>query len=334
MKIGFIMPMATVSYSGGIAVQGRMWKKGLENLGHECFLINQWDKFDYNNMDYIIFIGKGRILLDYARTFKKFFNHPKLVCAPIIDERGSLLKFHIRAKYYGSVKYHMRKDLHDLYYAQKYFDFYLARSEYEKKFIEKGLDVPESKIYIVPISMRMSNVPELDMGIKEDYCLHMSRLADPGKNVSRLILAAKKYKFNLKLGGTLNDNEKEWLDKQIGNSEDIEYLGWLTEDELLDVYRKAKVFALPSFVEGVGMVALEAAVNGAEIVLTNIGAPKEYYDGRAVLVNPYSVDSIGEGVVEAMTTKKAQPELREHILNNYTLDINCKQMQDILIENL
>ena len=26
-------------------------------------------------------------------------------------------------------------------------------------------------------------------------------------------LAAKKYKFNLKLGGTLNENEKEWLDK-------------------------------------------------------------------------------------------------------------------------
>ena len=56
MKIGFIMPMATVSYSGGIAVQGRMWKKGLENLGHECFLINQWDKFDYNNINTLLIL--------------------------------------------------------------------------------------------------------------------------------------------------------------------------------------------------------------------------------------------------------------------------------------
>lgn len=334
MKIGFLMPMATISYSGGIAVQGRMWKEGLEKIGNECYLLNQWDKFDYNSMDYIIFLGKGRILLDYARTLKAFFDHPKLVCAPIIDERGSLRKFHLRAKYYGSVKYHIRKDLNDLYYAQQYFDLYLARSEYEKMYIEKGLDVPASKIHVVPISMRMSNIPELNLNIKENFCLHISRLADPGKNVSRLIAAAKKYGFKLKLGGTLNDKEKDWLKQQIGNAENIDYLGWLPEDELMEVYRKAKVFALPSFVEGVGMVALEAAVNGAEIVLTNIGAPKEYYDGRAVLVDPNSVDSIGKGVLEAMSTKNAQPELRQHILNNYTLDINCKQLQDVLVANL
>lgn len=326
--------MATISYSGGIAVQGRMWKTGLEKLGNECFLINQWDKFDYNSMDYIIFLGKGRILLDYARTLKSFFNHPKLVCAPIIDERGSLRKFHLRAKYYGSVKYHFRKDLNDLYFAQKYFDLYLARSEYEKKYIEKGLDVPQDKIHIVPISMRLSNIQEIDLNIKEDFCLHVSRLADPGKNVARLIAAAKHYGFNLKLAGTLNENAKLWLTNQIGNAKNIEYLGWLTDEELTNVYQKAKVFALPSFVEGVGMVALEAAVNGAEIVLTNIGAPKEYYDGRAVLVDPNSVDSIGKGVLEAMTSKNAQPELRQHILNNYTLDINCKQLHDILAANL
>ena len=40
------------------------------------------------------------------------------------------------------------------------------------------------------------------------------------------------------------------------------------------------------------MVALEAAAQGAEIVLTNDGAPKDYYKGRAYLVNPKSVDEI------------------------------------------
>jgi glycosyltransferase involved in cell wall biosynthesis len=118
---------------------------------------------------------------------------------------------------------------------------------------------------------------------------------------------------------------------KIQDNPNIEYVGYVTDSELADLYRRAKVFALPSFQEGVGMVALEAAVNGCEIVLTEVGAPKEYYNGRAVLVNPYDVDSIGMGVIEAMTRKNAQPELRDHILNHYSLPINMKQLETSLL---
>ena len=40
MKIGFVLPYASVNYFGGINVQGRMWRDGLESLGHEVFLLN------------------------------------------------------------------------------------------------------------------------------------------------------------------------------------------------------------------------------------------------------------------------------------------------------
>ena len=91
---------------------------------------------------------------------------------------------------------------------------------------------------------------------------------------------------------------------------------------------------MPSIVEGVGSVALEAAISGCEIVLTDIGGPKEYYDGRAVLVNPYDVDSIGKGVMEAFESKKAQPELREYILKNYSLAACSKKLEDALYKGL
>lgn len=61
-----------------------------------------------------------------------------------------------------------------------------------------------------------------------------------------------------------------------------------------------------SLQEGVGMVALEAAAYGCEIVLTNYGAPKEYYGGRAILVNPMNVDEIGEAIMTAMNRGYAQ----------------------------
>lgn len=334
MKIGFQNVNASINYSAGINVQARMWARGLAKLGHETVLINYWEKIDYNSFDYIILLGVSKQLIDYHRLYRRF-KHPKIVCAPIIDYNGPFWKFKVRSRFFGSLRLKVNKPLHDLYKISKDFDLFLVRSQYEKKFIVDGLGVDGEKVYIIPISMRLDDIPQYNMSKKENFCLHMSRLADPGKNVKNLILAAKKYGFTLKIGGTLNGEEQvKWLNKLIGDAPNISYLGWLTEGQLRDVYSKAKVFALPSFVEGVGMVALEAAVYGAEIVLTNIGAPKEYYNGRAVLVNPYDVDSIGAGVIEAMNSKQAQPELRDYILNNYSLGINMKQLENVLLNYL
>lgn len=333
MKIGIQNVFASINYSGGVNVQGRMWAGGLAKLGHDVKLINPWEKIDYNSFDYIILLGMSKSYLDYFHLYKKF-PHPKIVSAPIIDYNGKLWQFKLRSRYYGSLRLRFYKPYHDYYKLSPYVDLFLVRSEYEKMFLIKGMGVDERKIHIVPISMRYNEYPQVDLTQKENTCLHISRLACPGKNVNNLVLAAKKFGFKLRLGGTINGKEREWLDKLIGNASNIEYLGWLTEDQLKNEYRKAKVFALPSFVEGVGMVALEAATYGCEIALTDIGAPKEYYEGRAVLVNPYSVDSIGEGILEAMERKNAQPELREHIISKYSLNVNMKQLEDVLLKNL
>ena len=94
---------------------------------------------------------------------------------------------------------------------------------------------------------------------------------------------------------------------------------------LFDLYNKAKVFALPSIREGVGLVALEAAARGSDIVITNIGGPKEYYEDLAYQVDPYSVDDIGKSVIKALETTK-QPELSHHILKEYSLEKLTEQL--------
>ena len=97
--------------------------------------------------------------------------------------------------------------------------------------------------------------------------------------------------------------------------------GFVSEEELLTLYNKAKVFALPSINEGVGLVALEAAVHGCNIVITNNGGPKEYYvNGLANLVDPYNVDDIGLNIMQSLENNNQQPALRNHILNNYSID--------------
>jgi glycosyltransferase involved in cell wall biosynthesis len=142
-----------------------------------------------------------------------------------------------------------------------------------------------------------------------------------------LIEAAKKYKFQLKLAGALHGKgDEDWLNNLIEGASNIEYVGMISDDELVSYYRKCKVFALPSLLEGVGMVALEAAGFGAEIVLTNLGAPKEYWQGHATLVDPYSVDDIGKAVLKCMSKDFSKPTMLDFIRDNYSCEACSKKL--------
>lgn len=314
-----IKPYATILYNGGIQEQCRMWKRGLESLGHEVICYDSWSNIDWIKVDIVLFMWYGKLLLDYVKLLKRFDNL-KFAIAPIIDYTGGMFRFIIKSRFDGSLKLRYYKHFHDFYAIRNEFFCFLVRSEHEKRFLTVGFKVDESKVHIVPLSYRIS-IPQMDFSKKEGFCLHVSRLSDPGKNVERLINAAKKYGFSLKLAGSLNgEKEQNWLHSIIGGYKNIEYVGRPNDIELLDLYAKAKVFALPSLVEGVGMVAMEAALYGCEIVLTNLGAPKEYYKGRAYLVNPLDIDEIGQAIVETLKNGKSQPELSKFIKEEYSLE--------------
>ncbi len=334
MRIGITIPYASANFYGGVNVQCRMWQQGLTQLGHKVDLLNPWEKFEYNDYDYLIIVGLGILVSDYVDLYKRF-DRPKIVSAPVLDPTISIRQFKLRCRYYGSKLLRYHTILHDYYLCRNVFSFFLVRSEFEKSYIVEGLGVPESKVRIVPISMRFQENPIFNLEAKENTCLHVSKLQRPEKNVERLIKAAKKYGFRLKLAGTLDGvTGVSWLKSLIGDANNIEYIGKINDEELVNEYRRAKVFALPSLNEGVGMVALEAAAYGCEICLTNLGAPKEYYNRRAVLVDPYDIDSIGEGVLEALNTKSAQPESSGFILKNYSVNHCMQTMDDILKEYL
>ena len=94
----------------------------------------------------------------------------------------------------------------------------------------------------------------------------------------------------------------------------------------MNLYRRCKVFALPSINEGVGIVALNAAVQGANIVITNVGGPKEYYGNFAYQVDPHNVDDIGQAVLRAMDDDTMQPHLRQHIITNYCCEAIAERL--------
>lgn len=315
MKIAFIMSAPVLSPSNGVLSQALTWKKGLESCGHEVTLVNPFDVCEWRSFDAIHFFVFTEYMADYIDIMYRV--NPNIVISPILDTTYSVSSIRSLSKW-GNTNLRLSNKYHRLRLVKDKVARVLARSQFEANYFKYSFGFTDAQIRIVPLSF--GDVDKFMNLEREPYCFHLSLLADERKNVRRLVIASKEYDFKLKLAGKLrNDDEKRKIDGFLKLSNNVEYLGFLSEEDMMIHYNKAKVFALPSVNEGVGLVALEAAVNGCDIVITNFGGPHEYYGEYAQQVNPNSVDSIGQAVRFYIDGNTCQPELRHHILNNYSL---------------
>ncbi len=312
MKIAYLLPSFTIisGSAGGVKMQAMQWRDLMRGLGHEVVEISEWGNYDWKTFDIVHFFYFGFSYITIYQNLKQRFPHLKFVCSPIIDSYLPTWVY----KLLSFMKIPRLKIWCELATLREYknlFDVFLVRSEYEKKYLVKGLSICPEKIEKIPLSGRFASEENFDH--KESFCLHVSRNDDSGKNVSRLVDAAIKYKFKLVLAGKCSESFRQKLLRKRGVAGLIEILGRVSDDRLKDLYSRAKVFALPSIREGVGLVALEAASYGCDIVITNIGGPKEYFLPYAIAVNPRSVDEIGMAVKKFLDGETFQPELKKQI---------------------
>lgn len=66
---------------------------------------------------------------------------------------------------------------------------WLVRSEQERHYVSYCLDIPNDKIAKVPLNYRIPEIGQL--GEKEDFCLHVSRLDAPNKMFQDLLKRQK-----------------------------------------------------------------------------------------------------------------------------------------------
>lgn len=326
MYIAFIINVGlSVSPFNGIRIQAETWADELERQGHKVVRVNPWDRLEWKNFDVVHVIGADRALDGLVASLAQ--KCKKICFSPIIDTIQSTFKYKL-ASYMGCKKLRLYSVNFAIRQASPYIDRWFVRSHYELTYVNKSYGIPLEKISIVPLSPR---IPEIDFyPKKEKFCLHVSILSDGRKNVLRLVQAAVKYKFKLVLAGSISSDIDFAPIKEIIDLQDnISYLGHITDTKLYELYSRAKVFALPSISEGVGMVAVEAASYGCDIVVTEIGGPKEYYGTNAYVVNPYNVDEIGQAVVKALDENKFQPKLMGNIKLNY----NLQHCVELLVED-
>lgn len=329
MKIAFVLyPGVIVSNkSNGIRSQAESWARILGRLGHQVDLVNNWNNYDWSEYDAIHFFGAGDWVCSVAQSMVN--KNQNLFFSPIIDYSPNNAWREI-------VQYVKGRTRQTRFYKQCLpMKKVLARSEAEKNMYCKGYGICEDNVAIVPLSFteKYENIP-FPNNKRENFCLHISSLSQPRKNVFRLIEAAKKYDFELYLAGNPGSEEdRRRLDTCIGDNKKIHILGYISEEEKKSLYQRAKVFALPSICEGVGIVALDAALFGCEIVITNIPGPKEYFVNNAITVSPYDIDEIGKAVTDLMGGKEThQPRLSEEVKGKYSPFEIGRRLEHIYVE--
>lgn len=90
----------------------------------------------------------------------------------------------------------------------------------------------------------------------------------------------------------------------------IKELGYMTEEEKWALLKNADVFVFPTLYEGFGIPVLEAQSAGVPVVTSDISSLPEVAGGGAMFVDPYSVESITEGIWKVLSDK----ELRDGII--------------------
>ena len=90
----------------------------------------------------------------------------------------------------------------------------------------------------------------------------------------------------------------------------VRFLGYVSDGTLRILYRLASVFVFPSLYEGFGLPPLEAMASGTPVVTSNQSSLPEVAGDAAVLVDPYDVTSIEDGMRRVLTDAALAADLR------------------------
>ncbi|QTL39802.1 glycosyltransferase family 4 protein [Xenorhabdus budapestensis] len=212
----------------------------------------------------------------------------------------------------------------------------LTVSEYSKKRIIEWSGVPENKVINVGNGVDKSfniEVEPFNLGGPYLLCVSNRKLH---KNESALIKSFAKSNINpeIKLLFTGNPtNELISLIYEFNLSERIVFHGFVDDKDLPSFYRGALGLLFPSLYEGFGLPILEAMACGTPVLTSNVTSLPEVAGDAALLVDPYSLDDMADGINQLVTDKDLRSILIERGLSRakmFTWDKVAERVQQVL----
>jgi glycosyltransferase involved in cell wall biosynthesis len=164
---------------------------------------------------------------------------------------------------------------------------------------------------LVPLGVRLrtataAQVQEVRtrLALPHEYLLFVGTL-EPRKNLPRLLDAHESLGASvppLVVVGAAGWGDDEWS-RRITASSNVMLTGHVSGADLSAVYAGAQALCYPSLMEGFGLPILEAMSQGTPVVTSAGTSTQEVAGGAAVLVDPLSVESIAEGIRDALARR-------------------------------
>lgn len=153
--------------------------------------------------------------------------------------------------------------------------------------------------------------------VERPYLLFVGNPTKPHKNLDNVIQAFARARqrraFDARLvcvghrGPATFKLEQRAL--QLGVGEHVLMLGHVAGEALPALYQGATLFLYPTLYEGFGLPVVEAMASGLPVITSDNSALKEIAEGHAHLVDPLSVDSIADAIVQCMSDPEHRASL-------------------------
>jgi len=173
----------------------------------------------------------------------------------------------------------------------------------------KLLDFPESKIHTLYPGVETISLIESDKQTtktKKPYFLAVGKV-EPRKNLIRLVNAFNELK---------NDNldlvivgPKGWEDFKLQEKNNVHLLGFVNDQELVNLYKNCLFLAYPSLWEGFGYPVIEAMQMGIPVTCSNTSSIKEIVGDNALTFDPLKTESIKKALQEMISNRELRQRL-------------------------
>jgi glycosyltransferase involved in cell wall biosynthesis len=206
-------------------------------------------------------------------------------------------------------------------------DHIITVSEFSRARIVELLGVDPARITVIPngVAARFSPAGEEDdsagSGARPDaapYFLYVGNLK-PHKNLERFLTAVASFRQRTKLNWTFlivgpgSESEVKNLRShasRLGIEQLLVFKSAVSDDELLNLYRRAQFTVMPSLLEGFGFPVLEAMACGTPVVCSRAASLPEVGGDAAQYFDPLDVDSISQALEIVATCPETRAGLR------------------------
>ncbi|ALK98774.1 hypothetical protein AB595_02255 [Massilia sp. WF1] len=212
----------------------------------------------------------------------------------------------------------------------------LANSEHSRQEAIGALDFEPARIVTVstavderfhPAALEPERLAALRerFGIARPFVMCAPGGFDSRKNIDGLVAAwgmlpaPQRAAHQLLIAGKINDGERQRLAELarrhgLGANE-LALTGYVSDAELIDLYRSAALFVFPSLHEGFGLPVLEAMACGALVIGADSTSIPEVIGNPEALFDARQPAAIAARIAEVLGAPALQARLREHGAN-------------------